>query len=277
MSKSGGVAAKMTSAATSAVITNHSGLHARPAVKLTKLAKRFDASVRMRIGEKGDWIDAKSVVKVMGMRAAAGETLYFAADGPEAVAVVDALVALTRRDFDEGSPVERQFRGQVASSGLVRGHHRHAGISRGQRNLAAESPGGPASARAGHRLRSRRAGEAGPGIGQAGFRDPRVPARIPGRQQAGRSRAPGHPRRQLGHRCVARDAEPGDRDLPCRQQRIFSRARQRSGRSARPRAARAPTRRRGRRDPRGRNPGRRRTWLLRASWRSIGNIAAVSR
>jgi phosphotransferase system HPr (HPr) family protein len=121
VSKSGGVAAKMTSAATSAVITNHSGLHARPAVKLTKLAKRFDASVRMRIGEKGDWIDAKSVVKVMGMRAAAGETLYFAADGPEAVAVVDALVALTRRDFDEGSPVERQFRGQVASSGLVRG------------------------------------------------------------------------------------------------------------------------------------------------------------
>lgn len=121
MSSSGGVAAKMSSAATSAVITNHSGLHARPAVKLTKLAKRFDASVRMRIGEKGDWIDAKSVVKVMGMRAAAGETLYFAADGPEAVAVVDALVALTRRDFDEGSPVERQFRGQVASSGLVRG------------------------------------------------------------------------------------------------------------------------------------------------------------
>jgi phosphocarrier protein HPr len=67
MNVPGGVAAPVTTAATSAVITNHNGLHARPAVKLTKLAKRFDASVRMRIGAKGDWIDAKSVVKVMGM------------------------------------------------------------------------------------------------------------------------------------------------------------------------------------------------------------------
>ena len=116
-----GVVTQGGTAATSAVITNHSGLHARPAVKLTKLAKRFDASVRMRIGEKGDWIDAKSVVKVMGMRASMGEILYFSAEGSEATAAIDALVGLTRRDFDEGSPAERQFKGQVASSGLVQG------------------------------------------------------------------------------------------------------------------------------------------------------------
>ena len=95
MSKSGGVAAKMTSAATSVVITNHSGLHARPAVKLTKLAKRFDASVRMRIGEKGDWIDAKSVVKVMGMRAAAGEILYFADSAERRTTTITARSEVT--------------------------------------------------------------------------------------------------------------------------------------------------------------------------------------
>ena len=104
-----------------AVIKNHSGLHARPAVKLTKLAKRFSADVRMRIGPQGDWVDAKSVVKVMGMRAAAGETLYFSADGPDAEGAVQALLELTLRDFDEGSPAERQFKGQVASSGFAVG------------------------------------------------------------------------------------------------------------------------------------------------------------
>ena len=104
-----------------AVINNHSGLHARPAVKLTKLAKRFNSAVRMRIGQHGDWVDAKSVVKVMGMRAAAGEMLYFSADGPDAAKAVQALLELTRRDFDEGSPAEHQFKGQVASSGFAIG------------------------------------------------------------------------------------------------------------------------------------------------------------
>jgi phosphoenolpyruvate-protein phosphotransferase (PTS system enzyme I) len=138
MTVQGGAAARATTVSASAVITNHSGLHARPAVKLTKLAKRFDAAVRMRIGA-GEWIDAKSVVKVMGMRAAAGETLHFAADGADAAAAVEALVALTRRDFDEGSPVERQFKGQVASSGLVQGVIATAAVA-GKRAVAAAHP-----------------------------------------------------------------------------------------------------------------------------------------
>ena len=34
------------------VITNPTGLHARPAVKLTKLAKSFAAVVRLRVGRE---------------------------------------------------------------------------------------------------------------------------------------------------------------------------------------------------------------------------------
>ena len=48
-----------------ALITNHAGLHARPAVKLTKLAKTFAASVRLRVGTEGKWTDAKSVARVL--------------------------------------------------------------------------------------------------------------------------------------------------------------------------------------------------------------------
>ncbi|HXU81671.1 MAG TPA: HPr family phosphocarrier protein, partial [Polyangia bacterium] len=55
-----------------AVITNPTGLHARPAVKLTKLAKSFAASVRVRVGEGGRWIDAKSVARVLSLKAPMG-------------------------------------------------------------------------------------------------------------------------------------------------------------------------------------------------------------
>ena len=80
-----------------AVVRDPTGLHARPAVKLTRLAKRFQAAVRVRAG--GDWVNAKSPNGVMKLRARHGERLQFAADGPDAAAAVAALVALVERDF----------------------------------------------------------------------------------------------------------------------------------------------------------------------------------
>jgi phosphocarrier protein HPr len=83
-----------------AVVRDPTGLHARPAVKLTKLAKRFAAAVRVRAGG-GTWVNAKSPNGVMKLKARNGERLAFAADGPDAAAAVDALVALVERDFDD--------------------------------------------------------------------------------------------------------------------------------------------------------------------------------
>jgi phosphocarrier protein len=40
-----------------AVVRDPTGLHARPAVKLTKLAKGFAAAVRVRAGE-GAWVNS---------------------------------------------------------------------------------------------------------------------------------------------------------------------------------------------------------------------------
>ena len=93
----------MTEHAAAIEITNPTGLHARPAVKLTKLAKTFPtASTQIALAEAGPWIDAKSVVKVMAMKAARGAFLHIRASGEQAEAALAALVALVRRDFDEG-------------------------------------------------------------------------------------------------------------------------------------------------------------------------------
>ena len=87
-------------AAGEAVVRDPTGLHARPAVKLTKLAKRFGAAVRVRAGE-GAWVNAKSPNGVMKLKARHGERLAFAADGPDAADAVAALVALVERDFGD--------------------------------------------------------------------------------------------------------------------------------------------------------------------------------
>jgi len=84
-----------------AVIRDPTGLHARPAVKLTKLAKQFAADVRVRSGSTGDWVNAKSPNRVMKLKARHGEVVAFAAEGEDATAAVQALVALVERDFDD--------------------------------------------------------------------------------------------------------------------------------------------------------------------------------
>jgi len=79
------------------------GMHARPAVKLTMLAKRFESRIAMRVLGAVDWIDPKSVSKVMAMRAARDSIIEFEARGPDAQAAVAALTGLIAQDFPDGS------------------------------------------------------------------------------------------------------------------------------------------------------------------------------
>lgn len=74
------------------------GLHARPSVKLTKLAKMFAANIELA-AEVGPWIDAKSIVKVMAAKAPKNTVLYFRAEGDDALAALAALITLVERDF----------------------------------------------------------------------------------------------------------------------------------------------------------------------------------
>ena len=91
----------MTPLRTEVLITHPTGLHARPAVKLTKLAKSFPAEIRLRRVPDGDWVDAKSVVKVMGLKFRTGTVIELEAEGEGADAAVAELAALVRRNFDE--------------------------------------------------------------------------------------------------------------------------------------------------------------------------------
>jgi phosphocarrier protein HPr len=85
----------------SALLTNEVGLHARPAVKLTQLAKSFAATVELALEPDGPWVDAKSPVRIMRVKASKGTLLHFRASGSDADAAVGALVDLVARGFDE--------------------------------------------------------------------------------------------------------------------------------------------------------------------------------
>jgi phosphocarrier protein HPr len=88
-------------ATSSAPLTNSIGLHARPSVKLTKLAKTFASHIEVAPSEGGPWVDAKSIVKVMAVKAAKGTTLHFRAKGKDASAALAALRELVALGFHE--------------------------------------------------------------------------------------------------------------------------------------------------------------------------------
>jgi phosphocarrier protein HPr len=87
----------------SVLLTNATGLHARPAVKVTKLAKSFKAKLEIAPAGRNGWIDAKSIVKVMALKVPQSTELSIRAEGEDAEAAIAALVALIERHFDEGA------------------------------------------------------------------------------------------------------------------------------------------------------------------------------
>jgi len=85
----------------SAVLTHVGGLHARPAIRLTQLAKRFDCAVWIALAEHGPWTDAKSIARVMAMKTPHMAALYFSAEGNGAEEATSALAKLVESDFAE--------------------------------------------------------------------------------------------------------------------------------------------------------------------------------
>ncbi len=87
--------------AASVVLVNEVGLHARPSVKLTQLAKTFEAQIEFALTPEGPWTDAKSPVKVMRVKAPKGATLYFRAEGRDEQAAIEAVIGLVAQKFGE--------------------------------------------------------------------------------------------------------------------------------------------------------------------------------
>tara|TARA_B100000674_G_C37837954_1_gene913835 strand:- start:154 stop:465 length:312 start_codon:yes stop_codon:yes gene_type:complete len=87
-------------------ITHDVGLHARPSVKFTKLAKRFSARIEIAADPEGPWIDAKSIVKVMGAKIPQGTILQLRAIGTDAQLAIEALIDLVNQNFEESQDAQ---------------------------------------------------------------------------------------------------------------------------------------------------------------------------
>ena len=87
----------------SAFLAHEGGLHARPAIKVSQLAKQFQSRVWLGLSEEGPWIDAKSVARVIAMKVPSQIRLFFAAEGDDANDAVGGLVDLVASDFENGA------------------------------------------------------------------------------------------------------------------------------------------------------------------------------
>lgn len=68
------------------------GLAARPAAEFVKRAASYTSSVKL--GKKGRFIDAKSILGVMSMAFAHGDEIVLQVDGPDEEAAVKSLTEL---------------------------------------------------------------------------------------------------------------------------------------------------------------------------------------
>ena len=83
----------------SVLITHDVGLHARPSVTLTKMAKRFESEISISLSPEGPWVNAKSISKVMKMKAPQNAVLYFNVAGADAAEAIKKLISLVENDF----------------------------------------------------------------------------------------------------------------------------------------------------------------------------------
>jgi len=80
-------------------IVNRLGLHARAAAKFVTLAEQFPAEIQVERG--GQSVDARSIMGLMMLGAAKGETITLIAPDETALPALDALTALVENGFGE--------------------------------------------------------------------------------------------------------------------------------------------------------------------------------
>jgi phosphotransferase system HPr (HPr) family protein len=79
-------------------MTNPSGLHARPAAQLVASLRPYAAAVTIQVD--GRRADARSITAVLGLGAAVGDEVTIIADGSDAEAALDAVLAIVTKGSD---------------------------------------------------------------------------------------------------------------------------------------------------------------------------------
>ena len=80
-------------------ITNRRGLHARASAKFVTVASSFDAEVT--VSHDGSSVTGTSIMGLMMLAAAIGDSITISATGPEAEAAVSKLAGLVLDKFGE--------------------------------------------------------------------------------------------------------------------------------------------------------------------------------
>lgn len=75
-------------------IVNQTGLHARPASEFVALAGKFQSAIQVRRADEDDCYNGKSVVMLLALGLAQGETAIISANGEDERDAVEALAAL---------------------------------------------------------------------------------------------------------------------------------------------------------------------------------------
>lgn len=80
-------------------ITNKLGMHARAAAKLVTLAQTFASEIR--VAKDGKEVNGKSIMGIMMLAAAKGNTIELIVDGEDESTAMQHLVELINNQFDE--------------------------------------------------------------------------------------------------------------------------------------------------------------------------------
>ncbi|MDR1126759.1 MAG: HPr family phosphocarrier protein [Treponema sp.] len=81
------------------IISNRSGLHARPSAMVVQLLKDFKANVFIETG--GETVNAKSIMGLLTLGAGYKSSLRVIAEGEDAEQALDALTKLFDSKFEE--------------------------------------------------------------------------------------------------------------------------------------------------------------------------------
>lgn len=81
------------------IISNQSGLHARPAAAFVKMANTFQADII--VTKDGDSVNGKSIMGLMTLAAAKGTRLIIETNGDDAESAADAIQSLIEGKFGE--------------------------------------------------------------------------------------------------------------------------------------------------------------------------------
>ncbi len=116
---------------TEATIVNPDGVHARPAALIVGALASLDARITIAT-DRSAAVSARSPTALMGLGTRAGDVLRIEADGPDATAGVDRILALVRDGFGELEPTVSRIQAAFDSSSQGDGLETPLGVSSGR-------------------------------------------------------------------------------------------------------------------------------------------------